>query len=373
MKNKSLLTSSKGPIVTGIVVGVLAPLLVYLGNPTNMGICVACFTRDLAGALGFHRAAVVQYIRPELIGMVLGSMLAAMIYKEFKPRSGSSPLIRFILGICAMVGALVFLGCPWRALLRLAGGDWTAIMGIMGLITGIFVGVQFLKSGFSLGRNRVSATPVGLFMPMLAIALLALLILAPQFGRDATGNPVGPIFFSKEGPGSMYAPIIIALAVGLIVGFLAQRTRFCTVGAIRDVMVTGEKRLLYGIISLVVFAFITNLILGQFKPGFVGQPITQPSGLANFLGMALSGLAFTLAGGCPGRQFFMSGEGDGDSSVFIMGMIAGAAISHNFNMAGGTKGPGLYSYLGIAMGLAICVLLGFFMKEKPSNKGANAN
>jgi len=47
---------------------VFAALLQKLGNPGNMGICVACFERDIAGAVGLHRAAVVQYMRPEIIG-----------------------------------------------------------------------------------------------------------------------------------------------------------------------------------------------------------------------------------------------------------------------------------------------------------------
>ena len=55
-------------IISGLVIGVIAAVLVKLGNPGNMGICVACFERDIAGALGLHRAAVVQYIRPEIIG-----------------------------------------------------------------------------------------------------------------------------------------------------------------------------------------------------------------------------------------------------------------------------------------------------------------
>jgi hypothetical protein len=46
------LTSRWGPIITGIVVGILAPVLVKLGNPGNMGVCVVCFNRDIAGALG---------------------------------------------------------------------------------------------------------------------------------------------------------------------------------------------------------------------------------------------------------------------------------------------------------------------------------
>ncbi|HJX03682.1 MAG TPA: YeeE/YedE thiosulfate transporter family protein, partial [Dehalococcoidia bacterium] len=116
------LTSRWGPILTGLLVGILSPLLVKLGNPGNMGICVVCFNRDIAGALGLHQAGVVQYIRPEIIGFVLGALMAALIFREFKPRTGSAPFVRFVLGMFAVFGALVFMGCPWRAYLRLGGG-----------------------------------------------------------------------------------------------------------------------------------------------------------------------------------------------------------------------------------------------------------
>ncbi len=96
--------------------------------------------------LGLHRAAVVQYLRPEIIGFVLGALLSAVAFKEFKPRAGSAPVVRFVLGFFAAIGALVFLGCPWRALLRLAGGDANAIAGIAGLVAGIWIGILFLKS-----------------------------------------------------------------------------------------------------------------------------------------------------------------------------------------------------------------------------------
>ena len=136
--------SRRGIITAGAVIGVLAPLLQYLGNPPNMGICVACFERDIAGALGLHRAAVVQYLRPEIIGFVLGSTVAALLFREFKARSGSAPIVRFVLGVFAMIGALAFLGCPWRALLRFSAGDLNAIVGLVGLAAGIAIGVQFL-------------------------------------------------------------------------------------------------------------------------------------------------------------------------------------------------------------------------------------
>jgi YedE family putative selenium metabolism protein len=70
-KLNSFFASRWGIISAGVFIGILAPLLVYWGNPKNMGICVACFERDITGALGLHRASVVQYIRPEIIGFVL--------------------------------------------------------------------------------------------------------------------------------------------------------------------------------------------------------------------------------------------------------------------------------------------------------------
>lgn len=358
------LTSRWGPIITGLVIGILAPVLVKIGNPGNMGICVVCFNRDIAGALGLHRAGLVQYIRPEIIGFVLGALVAALSFREFKPRTGSSPFVRFILGMFAVFGALIFLGCPWRAYLRLAGGDWNAIFGIIGLIAGIGLGVLFLKFGFSLGRSRPAPYALGWVLPIIMVALLVLLILAPQFGRDSSGNPTGPIFFSTQGPGSQHAPLIISLVIGLFIGFLAQRSRFCTVGAIRDTILTRETYLLYGVIALIVAAFLTNLALGQFKPGFENQPVSQPDGLWNFAGMVLAGLAFTLAGGCPGRQLFLSGEGDGDSAMFVAGMIVGAGFSHNFSMASSTAGPGAFGPTTVIIGLVVCIVIGLTMKER---------
>jgi len=357
------LTSRWGPILTGLVIGVLAPILVKLGNPGNMGVCVVCFSRDIAGALGLHHASVVQYIRPEIIGFVLGALIAALAFREFKPRTGSAPLVRFLLGMFAVFGALVFLGCPWRAYLRLSGGDWNAIFGILGLIAGVGIGIVFLKMGFSLGRNHPAPKALGWVMPAIMVTLLILLIVAPQFGRDTSGNPSGPIFFSEKGPGSQYAPLIISLAVGLFIGFLAQRSRFCTVGAVRDMILFRDSHLLKGIGALVVAAFVVNLILGQFSPGFQNQPVAHSNILWNFGGMVLAGLAFTLAGGCPGRQLFLAGEGDGDAAMFVSGMIVGAGFAHNFTIASSPTGPAAFGPVTVIIGLILCIVIGFTMRE----------
>jgi len=108
-------------VIAGAVVGIAAVLLTLFGNPANMGFCIACFLRDIAGGVGLHSAAKVQYIRPEIIGLVLGAFVMALVKGEFRAKGGSSPATRFVLGMVVMIGALVFLGCPLRMVIRLGG------------------------------------------------------------------------------------------------------------------------------------------------------------------------------------------------------------------------------------------------------------
>ncbi|MBN1225776.1 MAG: YedE-related selenium metabolism membrane protein [Deltaproteobacteria bacterium] len=358
---KNFFATRVGIISVGAFIGIFASLLQKWGNPGNMGICVACFERDIAGAIGFHRAAVVQYMRPEIIGFVLGSLLAAYLFKEFRPRVGSAPIVRFVLGAFAMIGALVFLGCPWRALLRFAGGDGNAIFGLLGLIGGIWIGTRFLKSGYNLGRTEKTYTSVGWMLPLIMMGFLVLLLIFPQIQGEAKSDI---LFYSIKGPGSMHAPIIVSLLVGLGIGFLAQASRFCTMGAFRDLILFRDAHLFTGLATLAVFAFITNLVVGQFHPGFVKQPVAHTMSLWNFGGMVLAGLAFSLAGGCPGRQLFLAGEGDGDSAVFVLGMIVGAGFSHNFGLASSPAGVGPYGIAAVIIGILVCLFIGFTMRKK---------
>jgi YedE family putative selenium metabolism protein len=326
-----------------------------------MGICVACFERDIAGAIGLHRAAVVQYMRPEIIGFVLGSLVAAYLFKEFRSRAGSAPIVRFVLGAFAMIGALVFLGCPWRAMLRLAAGDANAIVGLLGLVAGIWLGTLFLKNGYNLGRTNETYPAVGWLLPLLMLGFLVLRLIYPPVSGEAKN---GVLFYSLKGPGAMYAPLLLSLIAGLGIGFLAQRSRFCTMGAFRDLLLFGQIHLLSGVIALVATAFLTNLIVGQFHPGFTKQPVAHTMALWNFSGMTLAGLAFALAGGCPGRQLFLAGEGDGDAAVFVLGMIVGAGFAHNFGLASSPKGVGPHGIAAVIIGLAVCLFIGFGMRHR---------
>ncbi len=338
----------------GLVIGVIASLLVLWGNPANMGFCIACFLRDTSGALGLHSAAAVQYIRPEIVGLVLGSLLMALGKREFAPRGGSAPMTRFILGFFVMIGCLMFLGCPFRMILRLSGGDLNALLGLVGFAGGIGVGVLFLNRGYSLKRTYKLPQAEGLVFPLVELVILLLLIAAPAY-----------IHFTEAGggPGAKHASLLLSLCAGLIVGALAQRTRLCMVGGIRDVILFREWKLLLGFVAILVSALAVNLILtattdtAYFTAGFAAQPVAHTDGLWNALGMALVGFGCVLLGGCPLRQLVLAGEGNTDSALTVVGMMVGAAFCHNFGLASSADGPTANGKIAVAIGLAVVLVI----------------
>ncbi|HJG08152.1 MAG TPA: YedE-related selenium metabolism membrane protein [Megamonas hypermegale] len=343
-------------ILAGIIIGIIASLLVFFGNPANMGFCIACFLRDTAGGLGLHSAAPVQYIRPEIIGLILGSFIVALGKNEFNAKGGSSPLTRFILGFFVMIGCLMFLGCPFRMILRIAGGDLNALFGLVGFIVGISAGVFFLNRGYTLKRTYKLPRLEGFVLPVIEVALLVLLIAAPAFIHFSTAD---------NAPGAKHAAIAISLGAGLIVGILAQRTRLCMVGGIRDMILFRENKLLLGFIAILISAFVCNLILTSvtagtyFNFGFAGQPIAHTDGLWNFLGMFLAGFGCVLLGGCPLRQLVLSGEGNTDSAITVIGLIIGAAFAHNFGLASSGDGPTLNGKIAVIIGIIVITVIAF--------------
>ena len=203
-------------IGTCVGIGGLAVMLTKLGNPANMGLCAACFIRDTAGALGLDVAAAPSYVRPEILGFIMGAFLLSRLRGEWKSEGGSAAMSRFFIAFFVMIGALVFLGCPLRVMLRLGGGDLNALVGLVGFGAGVGIGSIFIRKGFSFGETKPQNASNGIIMTILAVALLAFLIIRPAFIR-----------FSEAGPGSMYAPVVISLAAALVIGALVQKSGLC--------------------------------------------------------------------------------------------------------------------------------------------------
>lgn len=405
----------------GLAIGVIASLLVKAGNPGNMGLCIACFLRDIEGFFfgSITGQGAVAYIRPEILGIIFGALGAAFITKEFKPRGGSMALVRFVLGIIFMLGALVFLGCTVRAWLRLGGGDLSALWGIAGIFAGVLIGIIFLKRGFNLGAalNYTSSGKkiLGWIIPALAVVALIFAVMAaggtiPGFATQTKANALAtgdkpPVVFLKdkatsaitilkpEGakvasdgsvtdatgktlasadsmanakpqPGGKRALLIVSLLGGLVIGVIAQRSRFCSIGGIRDAFLVKRYDLLFGVLGLVIGSAIMNIILGQFNLGFTGQPVAHNDALGSFVAMTIATLAAMFLGGCPFRQVIMGSEGDTDAGSAVAGMLVGAFIAHFFGLASSGKGLAPNAWPMMAVLAVILLVIGLVFSRK---------
>ncbi len=270
-----------------------------------------------------------------------------------RARSGSSPAVRFVLGFVVMIGALVFLGCPTRMVLRLGGGDGNALFGLAGFVAGIGLGTAFLHNGTSLGRSHKGYAGTRWVMPLLAAGGVIMVFAKPSF-----------IFYSERGPGSMHAVVLVSLVAGLLIGVLGQRARLCFAGGVRDMILFRSPHLLSGMAAVFFGVLAANIVFGFFHPGFADQPAAHTSQLWNFMSMALVGLGSILLGGCPFRQLILASQGNGDSALTVIGMIAGAALAHNFGLASSPKGVPPAGMIAVGIGLLICLAVGLTAKEK---------
>ena len=330
-------------IGSGLSLGALGAALALWGNPANSGICVSCFVENLSGSLGLHQNLRMAYLRPELVGFIVGALLSALLGREIRPRSGAYPVLAFVLGFFLIVGSSVFMGCPIKMMLRLGAGDLTAAAGLFGLAAGVWVGIRYYRAGLDMGAPRQGAGAYqGLVVPMLFVLLLVL-------------SAGGYLLTGSTGPAAQRAPIAIALGAGILIGALAQRSRFCVTGSFSNLFLARDVSLMRGLVVLFFAAVAVNVSTGIFRLGILDQPGSNPDHLWNFLSMGLVGFASVLAGGCPFRQLVLSGEGSVDASMAVLGMIVAGGLVHQWGIVSTSAGPTPFGKTAVLLGMAFCL------------------
>lgn len=337
-------------VILVALVGAAAAWLVALGNPGNMGICGACFLRDLAGALGLLSGKGPACFRPELAGLVLGAFLWKLTGGSFQARSGSHAASRFVLGIWMGIGALAFLGCPFRMLQRLGGGDLAAWCALPGFVAGVFIALQFERKGYTVGATSPAPAPVGLLAPLAAIALLLLYL---KGGRLLGPGPADAALKPA------HAPWHVALGIALAAGAALSATGFCAISAARQIFQPGKKAMLLAALVFVAGYAAISAGTGKFTLSMSGQPIAHADLLWNVLALALLGMTGALAGGCPVRQVVMTGEGNGDAFVTASGILAGGALAHTLGLAAVAASPDAAGGVPFAGKLAVACGIAF--------------
>ncbi len=142
--------------------------------------------------------------------------------------------------------------------------------------------------------------------------------------------------------------VIGSLFIGLVAGFLGQRSRMCFIGGFRDLLLIRDKELLKGAISFFASAWLTIWILyliGRIFPFLqqytdvrlteyprIIEAVFSKFGLISFIGGFGLGLFSTLAGGCPLRQHVMAGQGRVGSLLYLGGFYIGILIYYFFTV-----------------------------------------
>src|SRR5687767_7679651 len=125
--------------------------------------------------------------------------------------------------------------------------------------------------------------------------------------------------------------------------------------------------MLLGAAALVLGYALVAAITGRFALSWEA-PLAHGDALWSFLALALLGLTGALAGGCPVRQMVMTGEGNGDAFLTLVGIALGATLAHAWGAvsiaasataAGGATATGK---LAVAVGLAAALLYGLAVR-----------
>ena len=333
---------------TGSIIGAGGVILGAAGNPEHVGMCISCYISNLAGSLGLHNNTLSQFPRPELIGILLGAYGVSLIRKQHHPRVTGDLMIRFIIGFAIMIGCAVFTGCPLRALFRVGFGDFTVLIGISGLIAGVWLGTYFEKGGFYLKGVIEDQTEGGSWiLPLIGGIIFIDLI----FG--GTG-----LQLSKKGIGAVHAPILLSLIFGIIIGALGQRSRYCTTAGIKNFILGRDIHIISGIMAVVFSAACVSVIMGDYLVGFLNYPGTHPEYIWDFVSMYLVGLGAALVDGCPFRIVIRAGRGDTGTIPVLMGMILAGGMTETLDIASSSTGISKHGKIAVLIGILVLVLFG---------------
>jgi len=124
---------------------------------------------------------------------------------------------------------------------------------------------------------------------------------------------------------------IATLVIGVILGYLGQRSRMCFVGGIRDFILVRDTYLLRGLIAFGLTAWLAFPLFGLLNGSRPG-PFASSDGITvlfTIVGGFGVGYFSTLANGCPFRQHVLAAQGVRSAIAYLAGFAAGAVIFHS--------------------------------------------
>lgn len=101
--------------------------------------------------------------------------------------------------------------------------------------------------------------------------------------------------------------ILTGIIVGILLGFIMQRTRFCLAGGFRDMYVQKNNKMFYALLIAIAVQSIGLFTLSAF--GVVKVPHESYPLIGTIIGSFIFGIGIVLAGGCATGTWYRAGEG----------------------------------------------------------------
>lgn len=123
---------------------------------------------------------------------------------------------------------------------------------------------------------------------------------------------------------------IATLIIGVILGYLGQRSRMCFVGGIRDFILVRDTYLLKGLVAFGLtawLAFPLAALVTATRAAAWGASDSVTIALTILGGFGV-GYFSTLANGCPFRQHVLASQGVLSSIAYVAGFLVGAVLFH---------------------------------------------
>jgi uncharacterized protein len=124
--------------------------------------------------------------------------------------------------------------------------------------------------------------------------------------------------------------LVGGLLIGLLFGAIAQRSRFCTMGALADLFTFGDARRLRMWATAVLVALLGTQALvlgGAVELGGATQNGRRLAWASNLVGGTLFGFGMVLASGCAARNLVRVGAGNLKALVVLMTLGLAALMS----------------------------------------------
>jgi len=257
--------------------------------------------------------------------MLIGAMGSALMAKEFAIRVPPAGEIGkgLIGGILMAIGCILGMGCTignfysgWAAL---SGG---ALIFVLGLFIGVFIAVKYLlwemenHPGLSSGNTKnylYASTKRTSLQPLAGVIVLAI-------------GAAFALFYDVSTEQAMIGFVLI----GLIIGFVLQRSRFCIVRTLRETFLTGDSEPTEGLIAGILVGMMGFTIIKIMGIGGELTSVAPNYWAPAIVGGVIFGIGMTIAGGCTVGSTWRAGEGHVKLWFALIGLIIFTPITAEY-------------------------------------------